>query len=142
MPISSASMRVSCACTLALFGAAAWADTSADATSGLPLKTTRTISFTTDEATWMSLDVTPDGRTIVFDLLGDLYRLPIEGGKATRITHGLAYDSAPRVSPDGQWIAFTSDRDGIGELWIQKFDGTGLRKIAATTLKAAETGRE
>src|SRR5688500_11129553 len=50
--------------------------------------TPRTLRFTTDEGTWMSLDVSPDGRTIVFDLLGDLYTLPIAGGSATRITNG------------------------------------------------------
>src|SRR3954466_676602 len=66
----------------------------------LPLKTTRTVSFTTDEGTWISLDVSPDGRTIVFDLVGDLYTMPIGGGKATRITDGPAFDAQPRFSPD------------------------------------------
>src|SRR5262249_27242833 len=55
---------------------------------GLPLKPTRKVTFTTDEGTWMSLDVSPDGKQIVFDLLGDLYMLPIGGGEATRITSG------------------------------------------------------
>src|SRR5262245_47743843 len=67
----------------------------------LPLEPDRTIAFTTDRGTWMSLDVSPDGRTIVFDLLGDLHTVSIEGGRATRITSGLAFDSQPRYSPDG-----------------------------------------
>ena len=62
----------------------------------LPLKPERTLAFDTDEGTWLSLDVSPDGRTIVFELLGDLYTLPIAGGEAKRITSGLPFDSQPR----------------------------------------------
>jgi len=76
--------------------------------------TPRSLRFTTDEGTWMSLDVSPDGRTIVFDLLGDLYTLPIAGGSATRITGGPTWDSHPKFSPDGRRIAFVSDRTGAG----------------------------
>ena len=52
----------------------------------------------------MNVDVSPDGRTIVFDLLGDLYMMPIAGsghGLATRLTSGPAFDMQPRFSPDG-----------------------------------------
>src|SRR5688572_4997174 len=84
----------------------------ATAQSSLPLEPTRTIRFTTDEGTWMSVDVSPDGRTIVFDMVGDLYTLPITGGKATAITRGLGFDMQPRWSPDGKQIVFISDRDG------------------------------
>ena len=89
----------------------------------LPLVPGRTAEFTTSKGTWISLDVSPDGQTIVFDLVGDLYTLPIGGGKATRITHGLAYDAQPRFSPDGKRIAFTSDRSGGENIWIQSLDG-------------------
>src|SRR5882672_4811623 len=58
----------------------------------------RKVEFSTDEGTWMAIDVSPDGKTILFDLLGDIYRLPIEGGKAERLTSGPAYDYAPRYS--------------------------------------------
>ena len=97
---------------------------------GLPLKPDRKIEFITDEGTWMSLDVSPDGKTIVFDLLGDLYTLPIEGGEAQRITSGMAFDSQPRYSPDGKWLAFLSDRDGAENLWIAKADGTELKQLS------------
>ena len=47
-----------------------------------------TVSIDTRTGTWMSVDVSPDGNTLVFDLLGDLYTLPIAGGEATSLTHG------------------------------------------------------
>ncbi len=96
----------------------------------LPLEPTRTIEFTTDEGTWLSLDVAPDGQTLVFELLGDLYTLPLSGGEAKRITSGMAFDSQPRFSPDGQWIAFLSDRDGAENVWIAKPDGTEPKKLS------------
>jgi len=89
---------------------------------GLPLKPTRKIEFTTEEGTWMSLDVSPDGQRIAFDLLGDLYVLPIAGGEARRITSGIAWDCQPRWSPDGKWLAFISDRAGSDNVWLLKAD--------------------
>ncbi|HMB92506.1 MAG TPA: hypothetical protein VKP65_16755, partial [Rhodothermales bacterium] len=84
----------------------------------LPLEPARTVSFSTDEGSWISLDVSPDGETIVFELLGDLYTLPMSGGTATRITEGMAFDSQPRYSPDGSKITFVSDRSGSENVWI------------------------
>ena len=81
----------------------------------LALTTAETLEFTTDEVTWPSVDVSPDGRTLVFDVLGDLYTLPIDGGTATRIVGGLSFESQPRFSPDGKHIAFLSDRTGRRE---------------------------
>jgi Tol biopolymer transport system component len=98
---------------------------------GLPLITTRTLDFTTDEGTWISLDVSPDGETIVFELLGDFYALPITGGTATRITSGQAYDMQPRFSPDGSQIVFVSDRDGSENVWIVNVDGSDPRSLTS-----------
>lgn len=84
----------------------------------LPLKPTRSVAFETDEGSWMSVDVSPDGGTVVFDLLGDLYTVPLAGGTATRVTEGMAWDSMPRYSPDGSEILFVSDRSGSENLWI------------------------
>src|SRR5204863_5366210 len=81
-------------------------------TNTLPLITTRTLKFTTDEGSWISLDLSPNGQTIVFDLLGDLYTLPITGGTAKRITSGPGWDQQPRFSPDGNQIVFVTDRSG------------------------------
>ncbi len=109
----------------------------------LPLKAERTISFNTTEATWLSLDVSPDGKSIVFELLGDLYTLPISGGKATRITSGLALDTQPRFSPDGKRIVFVSDRSGTENLWLLDAGRTIEDTTAAhdtTGLKALTKG--
>lgn len=83
----------------------------------LPLKPTRRIQFNTNEGTWMSVDVSPDGKTIAFDLMGDIYTMPITGGEATQVTKGLAFESHPRFSPDGNKILFTSDRSGSDNIW-------------------------
>lgn len=83
----------------------------------------RLIRFEIDEGTWMNLDVSPDGREIVFDLLGNLYRLPIEGGRAEALTQGFAFDIQPRYSPDGRWISFTSDRGGGDNIWLLPREG-------------------
>ncbi len=101
-----------------------------DEKKGLPLKPERKIEFSTDEATWLSLDVSPDSKTIVFELLGDLYTLPMEGGEAKQLTSGMAFDSQPRYSPDGKWIAFLSDRDGSENLWFIKVDGTEPKQLS------------
>jgi Tol biopolymer transport system component len=84
----------------------------------LPLEPNRSIEIDTDEGTWMSLDVHPDGDKIIFDLLGDIYELPFNGGKASRITQGLPFDSHPRYSPDGNSILFLSDKSGGNNAWI------------------------
>ncbi len=96
---------------------------------GLPLEPARYAQFTTSEGTWMSLDVSPDGQTIAFDLLGDLYTIPIAGGTATRITEGLAHDMQPRYSPDGQHLVFVSDRSGDDNVWVVQADGSDPRQI-------------
>ena len=85
---------------------------------GLPLKAERFFELSTTSGTWMSVDVHPSGEKIVFDLLGDLYELSIQGGDATRVTEGLAFDSHPKYSPDGNSILFISDRSGGNNAWI------------------------
>jgi len=89
----------------------------------------RKVSFTTDEGTWISVDVAPDGKTILFDLLGDLYRIPLAGGTATRVTSGPAYDYAARTSPDGKTVVFCSDRGGNMNLWLMNPDGSNPRPL-------------
>ncbi len=95
----------------------------------LPLEGTRTIAFATDEGSWISLDVSPDGKSILFELLGDLYTLPIDGGEAKRVTDGMAFDSQPRYAPDGSKIVFLSDRSGADNIWIANADGSDPKAV-------------
>src|SRR5580704_1482022 len=100
---------------------------------------TRDIDFDTSEGTWMSLDVSPDGKWIVFDLLGHVYRMPATGGKAECLTQdsGIALNMTPRFSPDGKTIAFISDRKGQNNLWLMDADGKNPRAVATDkTLRA------
>lgn len=87
------------------------------------------IKFTTDEGTWMNLDVSPDGKHIVFDLLGDIYIIPIEGGKAKALRTGLPFEIQPRFSPDGKKISFTSDAGGGDNIWVMNVDGSDAKQI-------------
>ncbi|HEX2445083.1 MAG TPA: amidohydrolase family protein [Vicinamibacterales bacterium] len=93
--------------------------------------TTREIEFTTSEGTWMSVDLSPDGRWIVFDLLAHVYRMPVEGGEAQCLTQdsGAALNFHPRISPDGKLIAFVSDRKGQNNLWVMNADGSDPRQV-------------
>jgi Tol biopolymer transport system component/imidazolonepropionase-like amidohydrolase len=100
-------------------------------TSGQPKK----VSFVTDEGTWMNIDVSPDGKTIVFDLLGDIYSMPITGGRATILAGGRAWEVQPRFSPDGKTISFTSDRDGADNIWLMNSDGNNKRAVTKETFR-------
>lgn len=89
---------------------------------GLPLDVGRRIPIQSSEGTWMSVDVSPDGKTLAFDFLGDIYTLPITGGKATAFTSGMAFDSHPKFSPDGKKLLFISDRSGGENIWWFSLD--------------------
>lgn len=86
-------------------------------------------SFTVNEGTWINLDVSPDGKTIVFDLLGDIYTLSTEGGEAVPLRTGHAFEVQPRYSPDGNWISFTSDAGGGDNIWVMKNDGSEPKQV-------------
>ncbi|MWV27605.1 amidohydrolase family protein [Aurantiacibacter rhizosphaerae] len=87
------------------------------------------VPINVSEGTWMDVDVSPDGRTIAFSLLGDIYTMPITGGTPTRIAQGLAWEVQPRFSPDGSRIAFTSDRGGGDNIWIMNANGSDMRQL-------------
>ncbi len=89
---------------------------------GLPLKPQRKINFTTSEGTWTSVDISPDGQTIVFDMMGDIFTVPITGGTATAVVKGIAFESHPRYSPDGKRLLFISDRSGADNVWYIDFE--------------------
>jgi len=103
----------------------------------------KSVAIDVTEGTWMNVDVSPDGSTVVFDLLGDLYTMPVAGGEARAVTTGLAWDMQPRFSPDGKWIAFTSDRAGGDNIWVIRAEATieqsakesGLRQITQESFR-------
>ena len=99
-----------------------------------------TVNFMTDEATWLSLDISPDGKTIAFDILGDVYLLPSNGGDAERLTSGPAYDFQPRFSPEGSRVLFTSDRGGGDNIWTIRIDGTDLHPITSDKKSVINSG--
>jgi Tol biopolymer transport system component/imidazolonepropionase-like amidohydrolase len=99
-----------------------------------------TMNFTVEEGTWLSVDVAPDGKSVVFDLLGDLWRVPISGGDATRLSTGMSWDHQPRFSPDGETILFTSDRGGGTNLWTMNADGSDLRAFTDAGEKDTNCG--
>ena len=105
----------------------------------LPLDPERTFLLDTDEGTWISVDVSPDGDTVVFDLLGDLYTMPLTGGEAVSLTDGMPYDNQPRYSPDGSEIVFVSDRDGSENLWLIDIASKETRQLTNGSTKSYES---
>lgn len=93
------------------------------------------LKLSTNEGTWMNLDVSPDGNHIVFDLLGDIYKLDINGGNATVLRKGLAFEIQPRFSPDGKLISFTSDAGGGDNIWIMNSDGSNAKQITKESFR-------
>lgn len=98
------------------------------------------VSFSTDEGTWMNLDVSPDGKEIVFDLLGDIYLMPIGGGAATLLRGGAPYEVQPRFSPDGSKISFTSDAGGGDNIWIMNRNGEKAKQITKENFRLLNNG--
>jgi imidazolonepropionase-like amidohydrolase/Tol biopolymer transport system component len=87
------------------------------------------VEFNTSEGTWMNLDVSPDGKEIVFDMLGDIYSMPVTGGEAKLLQGGLPFEVQPRYSPDGKKICYTSDRGGGDNVWVMNRDGSSPKQI-------------
>jgi Tol biopolymer transport system component/imidazolonepropionase-like amidohydrolase len=87
------------------------------------------------EGTWLSVDVSPDGKEVAFDLLGDLYTVPIAGGEARALTHDVAWQMQPRYSPDGKTLAFTSDQGGGDNIWIVNRDGSHPRQVTKESFR-------
>lgn len=89
----------------------------------------KTVSFTVDEGTWMNLDLSPDGKEIVFDLLGDIYSIPVTGGEAKLVRGGHSLELQPSFSPDGKKLLFTSDAAGGDNIWVMDRNGSNPTQV-------------
>ncbi|NMH66781.1 amidohydrolase family protein [Shewanella salipaludis] len=103
-----------------------------NAPSNAPLEK---VQIDVHEGTWMNLSVSPDGKQLVFDLLGDIYQMPISGGEAKPLAQGIAWQMQPVYSPDGKYIAFTSDQDGGDNIWVMNADGSHPRAVTKETFR-------
>lgn len=89
------------------------------------------------EGTALFFDLTPDGREIIIDLLGQLWRVPFAGGRATLVAETVAVhadDRQPAVSPDGRWIAARSDRKAGRGIWLHSPSGASSRQLTDSAL--------
>lgn len=100
----------------------------------------RDVSFTVSEGTWMNVDVAPDGKEIVFDLLGDIYTMPVTGGEARVLRGGHSFELQPRYSPDGSKILFTSDAGGGDNIWVMNRDGSNAKQVTKETFRLLNNG--
>ncbi|HET9809067.1 MAG TPA: LpqB family beta-propeller domain-containing protein, partial [Candidatus Limnocylindria bacterium] len=116
---------------------------SGSGTPVMPLTpSSRVIDFETHEGTRLAFDISPDGREIVFDLLGQVWVLPAGGGDARPITNSvdrMSVDLDPAWSPDGEWIAFQGDEGAARGIWLVRPDGTGLRRLTDSTMSPASS---
>lgn len=90
----------------------------------LPMSPGRIVNIESNEGTWMSVDVSPDGSKIAFDFMGDIYEIPSSGGEAVQITDGMAFDSKPRYSPNGKFLAYISDAHGSDNIYYINLEDT------------------
>ncbi|WP_448548110.1 amidohydrolase family protein [Thalassotalea fusca] len=100
-----------------------------------PMGEFKTVDINVTQGTWMNIDISPDGKTVAFDLLGDIYTMPVSGGKATPLMTDIAWQMQPRFSPDGKSIAFTSDQGGGDNLWLMDIDGSNQRAVTEETFR-------
>jgi Tol biopolymer transport system component len=109
--------------------------TAAASTTATQAPARRTVEVSTDEGSWMSVDVSADGKTVIFDLLGRLYSVPIDGGQAQPVgPQDEGWDLCPRFSPDGSRVAFLSNREGFTDLWIMDWKTRQSRRLSEKEL--------
>lgn len=97
------------------------------------------VTIDTTESTWSNIDVHPNGNSIIFDVLGDIYTLDIDGGSAKPLIQGYDWAMQATYSPDGKQIAFLSDRDGMMNVWLMDADGNNLKQLTKETSHTIHT---
>jgi len=120
---------------LAIASATSGADEQAKWQVNNPPGKFETVRIQTQSGTWMNLSVSPDGQTLVFDLLGDIYSMPISGGKAKKLTADIGWQMQPSFSPDGKYIAYTSDEGGGDNIYLMNADGSNPHAITKETFR-------
>ena len=95
----------------------------------------KSVQIKTNTGTWMNVDVSPDGKTIAFDLLGDIYTMPIQGGTPKRLTSDIGWQMQPSFSPDGRYITYTSDEGGGDNIWLMNADGSNAHAVTKETFR-------
>lgn len=91
----------------------------------------RTVEFETTQVTESDVTVSPNGRWLVFSILGHLHRVPVEGGTAEQLTFGPNVDRDPVFSPDGRSVAFVSDRDrSDGNVFVLDLLGNEIHQVS------------
>jgi tricorn protease len=73
--------------------------------------------------------LTPDGQMVIFSFEGDLWKADLKSGEASRITAMQGYETSPRVSPDGKWIAFTGRQYGNADVFVMPITGGEIKQI-------------
>ena len=86
------------------------------------------------------MDVSPDGTTVLFDSLGDLFTVPIGGGVATRILGGVAFDRFAKYSPDGTKVLYTSDLSGCDNLWVFDLSTKNIYQVSNESYRYVTNG--
>ena len=73
--------------------------------------------------------LTPDGQEVIFAYEGDLWKADVKSGQAARLTAMQGYETSPRVSPDGKWLAFTGRQFGNADVYVMPVNGGDIKQI-------------
>ena len=96
-----------------------------------------TVPVHADEARLLRFPST-NGTDVVFTYAGDLYRAPLSGGEAQRLTSHVGYEIFPHYSPDGKSIAFTGQYDGNTEVYLISSDGGEPQRLTYTSTNSRD----
>ena len=103
--------------------------------AALPLSQTLSAAPTDNTARWLrDVQISPDGTAVLFCYKGDIYKIGVDGGVATRLTTLPSYEAYPLWSPDGRHIAFASDRHGNYDIFVMPSCGGSARRLTSNSM--------